>query len=210
MKLMTDDDHQRIAEAIRAAEIRTSGEIYAVVARRSDSYFYVAGFTLAICVLLASAIVAIAAHWYWTHITLPTFGLAILAAFVSCMLVLWLLPGVSLWLVPRRIRYKRAHLNAVQQFLARNVHLTSERTGILLFVSLAERYAEVIADAGIHAKVEQDEWNSIVSVLVGHARRDSLAEGFLIAIEKAGILLEKHFPAGPDTANELDDHLVEL
>lgn len=210
MALMTDDDHERIAGAIRKAESRTSGEIYAVVARRSDTYFFVAGFAVACGILLASVIVAVAAHWYWFTLPLPMFGLAILAAFVTAVLVLWLVPGLSLWLVPKRILYRRAHQNAVQQFLARNVHLTSERTGILLFVSLAERYAEVIADAGINAKVEQGEWNGIVSILTSHADKDDLAAGFLQAIEKAGSLLEEHFPVGPEDTNELDDHLVEL
>ena len=210
MKVIDAADHASIATAIRAAESRTSGEIYAVVARHSDNYFYVAGFMVACGILLAAVLVAVAAHWYWFTIPLPLFGLAILAAFLTAMLVLWLFPWLTIWLVPRRIRYRRAHLNAIQQFLARNVHLTSERTGVLLFVSLAERYAEVVADAGINAKVTQDEWNSIVAILIEHARRDELTAGFLRAIEKAGSLLEEHFPVGPDDINELDDHLVEL
>lgn len=210
MALMTDDDHARISEAIRKAESRTSGEIYAVVARRSDSYFFVAGFAIACGILLASVIVALLAHWYWFSVSLPAFGLVVLTAFLAAVLVLWLVPGLSIWLVPKRVAYRRAHQNAVQQFLARNVHLTSARTGILLFVSLAERYAEVIADAGINAKVEQAEWNGIVSILTSHADKGDLASGFLQAIEKAGALLAEHFPVGPDDVNELDDHLVEL
>jgi putative membrane protein len=210
MSLITDTDHKLIAEAIRSAESRTSGEIYAVVARRSDSYFFVAGFAVACGILLAAVVLALAAHWYWFTISLPIFGLAILAAFLTAILVLRLVPGLTMLLVPRRVRYRRAHQNAVQQFLARNVHLTSERTGILLFVSLAEHYAEVIADAGINAKVHQDEWNGIVGLLTDHAKKDALASGFLQAIEKAGLLLEEHFPVGPGDVNELDDHLVEL
>ncbi len=210
MSLLNDIDHKHIAEAIRSAESRTSGEIYAVVARRSDSYFFVAGFTAACGIIFAAMIVAIAAHWYWFTIPLPTFGLAILAAFLSSVLVLWFVPGITMLLVPRRVRYRRAHQNAVQQFLARNVHLTAERTGILLFVSQAERYAEVIADAGINAKVGQDEWNNIVSLLIDHAKKGEVASGFLQAIERAGLLLEKHFPVGQADINELDDHLVEL
>jgi putative membrane protein len=207
---MDEADHASIAEAIRQAESRTSGEIYAVLARRSDSYFYVAGFTVACGILFAAVLVAVAAHWYWYTVPLPIFGLAILAAFLCAVLLLWLVPSVTLWLVPKRILYRRAHLNAIQQFLARNVHLTSQRTGILLFVSLAERYAEVVADAGINAKVHQDEWNNIVAILTDHAHRDDLTAGFLKAIEKAGLLLQEHFPIGPHDVNELDDHLVEL
>ncbi|RCS23615.1 TPM domain-containing protein [Phyllobacterium salinisoli] len=203
-------DHARIAEAIRSAEEKTSGEIYAVLARRSDDYFYAAGFVAACGIIIAAIIVALLAHWYWFDVSLPVFGLAILAAFVSVVLVLWLAPAVRMVLVPHRIRYRRAHLNAVQQFLARNIHVTSQRTGVLLFVSLAEHYAEVIADAGINAKVEQEEWNGIVAILTHHASRAEVADGFVAAIEKSGDLLARHFPPVADQVNELNDHLVEL
>ncbi|MHC5233924.1 TPM domain-containing protein [Brucella sp. LJL56] len=208
--LIGAEDHVRIAEAIRKAETETSGEIYAVLARSSDDYFFAAGFVATCGILIASVIAAFLAHWYWFDIRLPMFGLAVLAAFLTAMLVLWFFPAIRMLLVPRRIRYKRAHLNALQQFLARNVHITEHRTGILLFVSMAEHYAEVIADAGIHARVEQEEWNAIVAVLIHHASRAQVTEGFVLAIGQAGLLLEKHFPAGPDNVNELDDHLIEL
>ncbi|MEJ5083443.1 MULTISPECIES: TPM domain-containing protein [unclassified Ochrobactrum] len=208
--LISEQDHERIAVAIRAAEANTSGEIYAVLARTSDDYFFAAGFVATCGILLASVIMAFLAHWYWFDISLPMFGLAILAAFATAMALLWFVPTVRMLLVPRRIRYKRAHLNALQQFLARNVHITEHRTGILLFVSMAEHYAEVIADAGIHARVEQDEWNSIVATLTHHASRSEVAEGFVLAIGQAGDLLEKNFPAGAHNVNELDDHLIEL
>ncbi|WP_247997151.1 TPM domain-containing protein [Brucella tritici] len=208
--LIGAEDHARIAEAIRKAETETSGEIYAVLARSSDDYFFAAGFVATCGILIASVIAAFLAHWYWFDIRLPMFGLAVLAAFLTAMLVLWFFPAIRMMLVPRRIRYKRAHLNALQQFLARNVHITEHRTGILLFVSMAEHYAEVIADAGIHARVEQDEWNAIVATLIHHASRAQVAEGFVLAIGQARLLLEKHFPAGADNINELDDHLIEL
>ncbi|KXF76328.1 hypothetical protein ATN84_15735 [Paramesorhizobium deserti] len=204
------DDHARIAEAIRIAEEKTDGEIYAVLARRSDDYFFAAGFVAACGVIIAAIIAALLAHWYWFDISLPVFGLAILAGFISVVLVLWLAPSVRIMLVPHRIRYRRAHLNAVQQFLARNVHITSERTGVLLFVSLAEHYAEVVADAGINAKVEQEEWNGIVATLTDHASRQAVADGYVAAIGKAGELLARHFPPTDGKPNELSDHLVEL
>ncbi|KAB2715839.1 TPM domain-containing protein [Brucella intermedia] len=208
--LIGAEDHARIADAIRKAEAETSGEIYAVLARSSDDYFFAAGFVATCGILLASVVVAFLAHWYWFDVRLPMFGLAVLAAFLTAMLVLWAFPAIRMLLVPRRIRYKRAHLNALQQFLARNVHITEHRTGILLFVSMAEHYAEVIADAGINARVGQDEWNAIVATLVHHASRAQVAEGFVLAIGQAGLLLETHFPAGADNVNELDDHLIEL
>ncbi|MGU3576207.1 TPM domain-containing protein [Brucellaceae bacterium C25G] len=202
--------HKQISAAIADAEEGTSGEIYAVLARRSDDYFFAAGFVFTCGILLSAVVMAFLAHYYWFDIALPRFGLAILGAFVCAMLLLWFLPPLRVLLVPRRILYKRAHLNAMQQFLARNVHLTSQRTGILLFVSLAEHYAEVVADAGIHAKVEQEEWNAIVAVLMSHAKKDAVSDGFVEAIALSGQLLKKHFPDDGNANNELEDRLVEL
>jgi putative membrane protein len=205
-----ETNHKRISAAISAAEEDTCGEIYAVLARRSDDYFFAAGFVFTCGILLSAVVMAFMAHYYWFDISLPRFGLSILAAFVCAMLLLWFFPGLRVLFVPRRILYKRAHLNAMQQFLARNVHLTSQRTGILLFVSLAEHYAEVVADAGIHAKVDQDEWNAIVSVLMSHAKRGAVSDGFVEAIELSGQLLKRHFPDDGSSQNELEDKLVEL
>ncbi|WP_374832093.1 TPM domain-containing protein [Paenochrobactrum pullorum] len=202
--------HKLISTAIAEAEKGTNGEIYAVLARRSDDYFFAAGFVFTCGILLSAVVMAFLAHYYWFDIALPRFGLAILGAFVCAMLLLWVLPNLRVLLVPRRILYKRAHLNAVQQFLARNVHLTSQRTGILLFVSLAEHYAEVVADAGIHAKVEQEEWNAIVAMLMNHAKKGALTDGFVEAITLSGQLLKKHFPDDGNSINELEDKLVEL
>ncbi|TIS50709.1 MAG: TPM domain-containing protein, partial [Mesorhizobium sp.] len=113
-------------------------------------------------------------------------------------------------LVPRRLRYQAAHANAMKQFLARNVHRTSARTGVLIFVSIAEHYAEVVADSGINAKVGQHVWDGVVRELTRHAGDDRLADGFVNAIESVGAVLAEHFPITEGDTNELDDHLVEI
>jgi putative membrane protein len=202
---ISPEDRQRIGAAIRNAEAQTGGEIYAVLAQRSDDYFYVSGF-IACCGMIVTAVIAA----FVADLSLPKFALAILAAFICLIVLLALVPALRMVLVPHRVRYRRAHLNAVQQFVARNVHLTSKRTGILLFVSLAERYAEVVADAGINARVDQQEWNAIVATLSRHAAQGTVAEGFIEAIDKAGKLLAQHFPKEAGDENELEDHLVEL
>jgi len=113
-------------------------------------------------------------------------------------------------MVPRRLRYQAAHANAIKQFLARNVHRTTARTGVLVFVSIAERYAEVVADSGIDAKVGQHVWDGVVRDLTAHAADDRLADGFVKAIEQVGSVLAEHFPVTYGDTNELDDHLVEI
>ena len=207
---MTDRDHALIAEAIRKAEESTAGEIYCVVARSSDGYFFSAAMVFTVSILVISLAVAFFMETWWLTMRLPVFVSAQLLALAAALALVYALPGLRIRLAPRRWQYMRAHDNALKQFLARNVHLTAERTGVLIFVSLAEHYAEIVADAGINAKVPQDMWDSIVAGLLDDARRDRLADGFVTAIAAVGALLAEHFPPRPDDVNELDDHLVEI
>lgn len=209
-RTMTEEEHARIAEAIRAAEANTAGEIYCVVARRSDGYFFSAAMTLTVSILVISLAVAFLMETWWLTMRLPVFISAQLLAIAAALALVYLLPGLRIRLAPRRWQYMRAHDNALKQFLSRNVHLTARRTGVLIFVSLAERYAEIVADAGINAKVPQDLWDSIVAGLLEDARNGRLADGFVSAVAEVGTLLAEHFPVGTDDVNELDDHLVEI
>ena len=55
---------------------------------------------------------------------------------------------------------------AMRQFFAQGLHKTENRTGVLIFASVAERYAEIVADAGINAKVTPEVWDQAVAALI--------------------------------------------
>ncbi|MGN6468351.1 MAG: TPM domain-containing protein [Rhizobiaceae bacterium] len=209
-KSMTPEEHARVAEAVRRAEANTSGEIFCVLARASDSYFFPSAFFVTLAVLVVGLVVAILLELWWFTIGLPEFAALELLGVLAALAVLRAFPALRVHYVPHSVRRRRAHDNAVRQFLARNIHLTDERTGVLLFLSVEERYAEVIADSGINARVEQKDWDRIVSLLVSHAGRDRLADGFCEAVAEVGALLARHFPPRANDRNELDDHLVEI
>ncbi len=210
MAMMSNDDHKAVSKAIRTAEARTDGEIYAVIARRSDDYFAPAAFAVSLASILGAFVVALVLHQYWFMIDARTFMTAFACAYLAALAVLLLWPDLCLRLVPRPTSYRRAHQNAASQFLARNIHVTKARTGVLLFVSVAERYAEVVADEAINAKVGQGDWDRIVAMLIESSREGRHADGFLQAIDATGALLAEHFPKSSDDRNELDDHVVEL
>ena len=207
---MSAQDHARVAEAIRRAEQATAGEIYCVVARSSDSYYFAAAFVSLLSILAVSLGLAVIVEIQWFSLRLPWFVAAQLLAFAGLNLFLMMQPRLALSLAPRRLQFARAHDNAVKQFLARNVHITAERTGVLIFVSLAEHYAEIIADSGINAHVEQRVWDGIVDDLIEQARAGRLADGFVNAVAAVGKLLAAHVPPRAADRNELDDHLVEI
>ncbi|MDE2373768.1 MAG: TPM domain-containing protein [Hyphomicrobiales bacterium] len=182
------DDHATVAAAIHAAEKRTSGQIVCVLARASADYAHVP-------ILWASALALLTP---WPLIVLTPWSvqrifLLQLVVFIIAALVFFLTP-LRLALVPRAVRRAQAHRAALEQFVIRRVAHTGSRSGVLIFVSLAERYARIIADDGIAAKVNNAEWQSAIDALTGHMRDGRIADGFVAAIERCGAVLATHAP----------------
>jgi putative membrane protein len=202
--LISPDDQKRIAHAIEAAERATAGEIVAVVAESSGSYL-ASSFLWASVAALAVPLPLI--HWTWWPI--QTIYIVQIAVFVILALLFTYQP-LRLALTPRTLKHRLAHRRAMEQFLAQNLHTTPGRTGVLIFVSVAERYAEIVADAEINRHVPVETWTSIVNDLTGHIARGDASKGFLHAIEAAGKLLAAHFPPGTHHRDTLPNHLILL
>lgn len=202
--LFTVEEEHRIAEAITRAEKATSGEIVAVIASESDSYLYAP--------FLWAALLSLLVPWPLIYFTwMPVQWIFLIQLIVFLLLLLAMLPqSVRLTLVPPSVQRLRAHRRAVEQFLVQNLHTTSGRTGVLIFVSVAEHYAEVLADTGIDAKVPPGTWQGIVDELTSKIGAGRAADGFVAAITRAGEHLALHFPPGSADPNELPNHLIVL
>ena len=152
MALFSAEEEQRISAAITAAERKTSGEIVAVVADQSDSYLYVP--------FMWAALAALIVPWpliHFTWIIVQWIFLIQLIVFVVVLAALW--PrSIRTALVPKSVRVAHAHRRATEQFIAQNLHTTEGRTGVLIFVSIAERHAEILADKGIDDRVTDGTW----------------------------------------------------
>jgi len=132
-----------------------------------------------------------------------------LAVFIAAALGLSL-PAIRFQIVPRRTQHDRAHVQAMQQFFAHGLHRTESRTGVLIFAALAERYAEIVADAGIDAKVTPQVWAAAIDALIEGIKQGRPADGFVAAIERCGRVLAEHFPPGALKRDELPNRLVEI
>ena len=97
---------------------------------------------------------------------------------------------------------------ARRQFLEQGLHHTDGDTGVLVFVSEAERYVEILVDRGISSKVEDDKWLSIVEGFVTDVHERRVEQGFLTALKRCGEILAETVPKTPDNRNELDNRLV--
>jgi len=189
---ISKEDHDAIAAAIRDAEQRSSGQLVCVLAHASSNYAHVPilwASTLAL--LLPGPLI------YWTDWSVQRIFLLQLALFLVAGMALSWMP-LRLALVPHPVRRARAHRAAIEQFFLRHVSHTDNRSGVLVFVSLAERYARIIADEGIAAKVPNAEWQAAIDVLVAHMRDGRIAAGFIAAIERCSEVLALHAP--PDGA----------
>jgi putative membrane protein len=127
---------------------------------------------------------------------------------VLVLLLRW--PPIKMRLVPRAVQRLHASRRARDQFHAQGLHTTRERTGVLLYVSAAEHHVELLADAGIHAKVPAGTWDQVVSKLTERVKAGQVGEGFIEAVNAVGAQLAAHFPAAGVNPNELPDHLIEL
>lgn len=202
--MLTDAERARIVEAIRAAEERTSGEIYCVVTRACSGYRV---FPLAYAASLALLVPLPLIHFTaWPAMVIYLLQLVVFLA----ILYVATREGIRYRLVPRSTRRARAHQEAMRQFGAHGLQHTELRTGVLIFVSFAEHYAEVIADAGIDSKVSADVWKDCVGALVEEIAAGRAAEGFVTAIGKCAEVLAEHFPPGQVNRDELPNAIVEL
>ncbi len=203
MDFLDREAQDEIATAIRAAEAGTTGEIVTVVARQAHTYL---AFALIWPALFALIVPGPIAHFIDVLDTPEELYALQLAVFLVLELIL-LVPRVRMWTVPSSIKRARAGQLAREQFFARGLHLTRGRTGVLIFVSVAERYVEILADAGINEKVGNAEWSAIVTSFVSRVSQGQTVVGFVRAVAAVGDILAAHFPGTRTDTNELPDRL---
>lgn len=202
--LISESDKKRISDTIAAVELKTAGEIFCVIAGQSGDYRLVPVVWAAFAALLLPfplmLLTDLTTHWIY---------ISQLALFVALTLLLSI-ESVRFRIVPRRRMREQAHGEAMRQFRAQGLDKTENRTGVLIFASEAEHYAEVIADAGINAKVSHQVWDDAVTTLVAAIADGHAADGFVGAVERCGAVLAQHFPPGALNRNELPDKLIEI
>lgn len=228
--LLSPSDLAAIEAAVREAEARTTGEIYCVVAEESSDYHAtplawaaaVALLAPALLLLTGMEVTAPALPGGWTADQMEDAAeAAARAALMGALLLQGLLfivtslvvaiEPVRRALTPRSLKRDRVRRRAEEQFRAKNLSATRERTGVLIYVSLGERMAELIADETIAETVAPAVWDRAMAALVEGLKRREPAAGFAAAIGLCADVLAERFPARPgDNPNELPDAVVVL
>jgi putative membrane protein len=234
--MLSEADHRKIEMAVQAAEARTSGEIVCILSHEVSNYretplawAAAASLLLPPLALLAGwrpgglldaltggslaggewtagqvgAVDTLLAHSLESYAIVQVILFAIVAAIVA-------IPPVRRLLTPTPLKRHRVHRAAMQQFLATGLHVSAERTGVVIFASEADRRVELLADDAIHAAVGDVAWNAAVKAVQDGMKRHDPASGFVKAIQICGDALAEHFPSTGPHPNALSDRLLEL
>ena len=221
---VSEADHDIVTAAVAAAERETSGEIVTVIAAKSDDYDDVALVWASVGAFAAMSAVALFPDFYhglydrltggWGHELTPNQWLGTVIAFGALKWIgIWL---VLLWrplrfaITPRAIKAQRVRARAVKLFRVGAEAKTIGRTGVLLFVSLAEHRADIVADEAIAAKVAPEIWGDAMAALIDQIHAGRPGEGMAAAVHQMGVVLAEHFPRGSENPNELPDRLIEI
>jgi len=220
---LSEADHARVTAAVSQAERSTDGEIVTVVAGRSDAYHDVALHWTVLAMLLVLALLAwVPVPVEWLHARLIdawsdtpprwylTFALVLMAATFLVARVILALDALRIALTPGATKTRRVHRRALALFRTAAEKRTKASTGVLLYLSLAEHRAEIIADESIHSKVPAEVWGEAMAVLIAAVKQGRPGDGLAEAIAQIGKVLAEHFPRSEGDTNELPDRLIEL
>lgn len=205
MTFLNETEKAQLRAAIRQAEAKTTGEIVTVIAQSSGDYFYYPTLWAAMLAILSPLLPMIFAV---SFAPLGIIELQLLVFVLLALVLRW--PPLKMRIVPYAVKQQYCARRAREQFLAQNLHTTRERTGVLLYVSVAERRVELLADAGIHARVADGTWDEVVNKLTARVKVGEIGAGFVEAVNSVSAQLATHFPAAGVNLNELPDHLIEI
>jgi putative membrane protein len=208
MSMFPQSEQEKIAAAVAEAEKVTSGEIVPYVVGQSDHYEVAEWRGGATAGILAFAALALARNTGgdWPLFDPVWIALVTLLAGGCAMLAARFIGPLRRLFAGRHLMTRRVEQRAAEAFMGEEVFATPKRTGILIFLSMLERRVVVIGDAGIHAKVRQDEWHGIINATVQSIRDGKPADGLVEAIRGCGALLSAHGlgrePGGKDVLSD--------
>lgn len=229
MGYLTQEQHAIVSDAVAQAELNTSGEILTVLADRSDGYTDVAllwslglGFTA--MSLFAAFPAPFLNVWDWVvveqimggwghewstgELASMTIALGLLTFILTLLAQFW--EPLKFAMIPSATRSSRVHDQAVRHFKVGAEARTHGRTGILIYLSMREHRAEIVADESIAALVEAEVWGEAMVEMLTEIKQGRIAEGLAVGVRDVGFVLSQHFPRADDDENELPDRLIEV
>lgn len=216
--------HRLVSEAVAAAEEQTAGEIVTVLAERTDGYSDIVLAWAALAAFTGMSLFAAlpdpfldlwdrlfggwGRQWSTGELASMTIMLGMIVFAVTCA-VLWRDP-LRFLVIPGPVKTARVHARAIKHFKVGAERRTHGRTGVLIYLSLREHRAEIVADEAIHGKVPNEVWGEAMADMLVHIREGRIGEGMAAGVRDVGKVLAEHFPRHENDINELPDRLIEV
>lgn len=202
MSLLNKQQLDQLAASVKKVEKVTDAELVTVLARASDDYLYIPTLWAAMVALLTPGLLSFSPLW------LDWFELIIVqGSLFAALALIFRVPAIRYRLVPAAVKKSRADMMAKHMFLEQGLHHTKGETGILIFVSEAEHYVEILVDRGISEKVDDQTWQKIVNEFTAQVKAGAVMEGFEACIASVAEVVSEVVPA-TEEKNELPDRLV--
>ena len=223
MLRMSAEDHARVSAAIAEAEGKSDGEIIAITADQSDAYHDV-GLHWAVLAMVAvlAYFAALPQHliswhdwlqgWSAEPSTRELLTLLLFFALLKFLVVLFLLKWrpLRMLLTPGSTKTRRVRRRAIMLFKTGAERRTVGRTGILIYLSMAEHRAEIVGDEAITRVTTPETWGEAMTALLTHVKAGKPGDGIVAAVDIIGGVLAEHFPKSSEDSNEIPDKLIEL
>jgi len=217
---LKDSEKQQIENAVKNAEIKTSGEIATAFIKESYDYaiyelifaVIISFFYFVIMMFFTSNIENWLQSRFWdytSHYLIAFYGFS---TFLVGTIFYFLanISSIDRMIIPNKILKRKVQERALRHFVESGVYNTRDRTGILIFISLLEHQVVLLADSGIDEKIEQKQWQEIVDHIVSGIKTNKMIDHLCRSIADCGNLLEQYFPIKDDDSNELTNEIEEL
>lgn len=203
-RFFTKNEKEKIKNATREVESKTIGEVAVVVVDQSSRYReaeMIGGiFSGSLISLIVSAVFFHASLWFYVPLSFLLF-------FPACF-IFQRVPHLKEVFINRKRKELAVRQRAVKAFYENGLYKTRQNTGVLFFISLLERKVWVLADKGIHEKIEQQTLNRFADVVSKGIREGHACDALCEAIREAGELLGRHYPVTPGDVNELANEII--
>jgi len=196
---------ESIKKKIKEVEQKSSSELVAVITNKSDKYQFVSLLiSLMITVFISGLLITFTRYsfeYIFTLQVITTLFVYMLLSYKSKLLMI---------LLPKKYKYEVASVYANTNFATLGLNSTQTKQAIMFFVSVEEKYVEIITDSNIKTKIPNEKWQDIVNIFIKDVKRDDIYNGYIKAISSCSEILIEQFPIQEDDINELSDELIEL
>lgn len=201
---LNNNEKEAIEKEIKKLEEKSSAELVAVITDFSSSY----NLLILVYSLVFTFLVSLISLYFDAN-TIMFFEIQ-LSTFAFFILFFHNFKKYFLYLLPKKYKYNKASKKAKEEFINQGLYDTKTKLAIMFFVSIEEKYVEIITDKNVKEKIDDNYWQEIVNQFIKDVKNKEFEEGYKTAIKSCSEILIENFPIKENDINELSNEIVEL